>query len=139
MPAFTARTLPGLPILFPAERIAALDAQLDACADRPVASLGLSEMSIVVRSGTDTEFPDVQGAAEILNTPGGRVFITDKDNALLDQVTAASGIVPRQIAEFDTINYNRSDQRLKTRVVMYPDDATLDACLPPIIPDTSLR
>lgn len=130
MPTFSARTLPALPVLFPAERIAALDTRLDACADRPAASLGLTEMSIVVRTGTDAQFPTIQQAATLLRRPGNRVFVTEDGNRLLTGLTDALGTQPREIANFDTINYNRSDRRLKTRLFIHPGDDTLGACLP---------
>lgn len=131
MPTFVARTLPSLALLHPADRIAAFDTALDVCADHPVASLGLREMSLVVRSGTDTAFPDVDAAAALLAAQNGaRVFVTEAGDTLAKDLAAALGTGPREIAGFDTINYNRSEARMRTRLLIHPADQSLEGCLP---------
>lgn len=131
-PALIAGTLPRLAPLFPSPRMAALDARLDACVERPVLSIGYREMSLVALAGTDTEFPDVDEAARRLaEGDGWRVFVTGKDDQALEALRAATGRPLEILANFPTVNYNQSDDRLTTRLVALKGDATLAACNAP--------
>ncbi|MGR3757826.1 MAG: ArnT family glycosyltransferase [Tranquillimonas sp.] len=139
-PALIAGTLPRLAPLFPSERIAALDAALDACAPRPVLSVGYREMSLVARAGTDTEFPPVDTAADRLaEGDGWRVFVTSEGDADLELLRQGTGRPLAEIARFPSINYNQSDDRLSTVLVARADDPLLAPCLADLPFSTSRR
>ncbi len=131
MPTLMQGTLPRLDSLFLSPRMAAFDAKLDACADRPVVSVGYGELSLAFLSGTDTVMANPARAADTLATgeTGGRVFATDGTAA--ERLAAAADGPLRRIASVTGINYNAGPEIIGIGLYARADDPTLEPCLGP--------
>jgi hypothetical protein len=127
LPALLRETLPRLDSLFLSPRMAALDAALDVCADRPVVSMGYQELSLAYLTGTDTVFGGAR-VAEILASgePGWRVFAPLSDEESLE---ALAGVELTPIATVTGVNYNAGPETLEFGLFTRADDQSLSACL----------
>ncbi len=130
-PALLTRSIPAMTLLFPSEKMSALDAQLDVCAVRPAVSVGYAELSLAVLTGPDTLFPSRDRALALLaRRDGWRVFVTDTGDAPAAGFVGQSQVALQEIARFPLINYNQSQATRTAVLLAAANDPRLAPCLP---------
>ncbi|MEM6548996.1 MAG: glycosyltransferase family 39 protein [Pseudomonadota bacterium] len=126
-PAVLQFGLPGLSTVFPSPRIAALTAEWQACASRPLMSLGYREPSLVFLNGTETALTDRIAMARALETDlGAMALVEDRWRADLD--ASWSGTPPSLIERGHVFYFNYNRGKTETARLLTPDHPRWNAC-----------
>ncbi len=127
LPALLRETLPRLDTLFLSPRMAALDAQYDACAPYPLVSAGYDELSLAFYAGLDTRLLGTDEAIAALSdpTPGARVFLPLDAG---ERVAARNGGAVHLLGTVEGINYNSGADPIAMGLFALADDPALAPC-----------